>query len=98
MVLTYDERLFVIDFRKVRSASITDVKGMRLYSLSEMSAAPPFRRFVFVDWDEESNRHLEVVAQKISSVELTEDFVPGVAVAHLRKLFPLPSSRKRRPK
>jgi len=48
VVLTYDERLFVIEFGRVRSASITNVEGMRLYSLSEMYATPPFRKFVFV--------------------------------------------------
>lgn len=87
VVLTYDQRLFVIEFRRVRSASITNVKGMRLYSLTEMNATPPFRRFLFVDSEEKSNRHCEVVAREISSVELTEDFVPREAVEHLRNLF-----------
>jgi len=36
-------------------------------SLSEMQATPPCRRFVFVDWEEESNRHCEVVARDIAS-------------------------------
>ena len=88
MVLTYDERLFLIEFSGVRSASITNVKGMRLYSLGEMYTPPPFRRFLFVDSEEESNRHLKVVAREISSVELTEDFVPKDAVVYLSNLFP----------
>lgn len=88
MVLTYEKRLFGIFFRGVRSASITNVEGMRLYSLSEMYATPPFSRFVFVDWEEESNRHLEVVAREISSVELTEEFVPKEAIVHLSNLYP----------
>src|SRR5829696_3702081 len=88
VVLTYDDRLFVIEFGRVRSASITNVEGMRLYSLSEMYATPPFRKFVFVDSEEKSNRNFEVVSREISSVELTEDFVPGDAVRHLRNLFP----------
>lgn len=90
MVLTYDERLFVIEFRGVRSANVTNVKGMRLHSLKEMYATPPFRRFLFIDSEEENNRHIEVVAQEISSVELTEDFVSKDAIAHLRNLFPRP--------
>jgi hypothetical protein len=88
MVLTYDERLFGIVFNRVRSASITNVEGMRLYSLSEMYERPPFRRFVFVDSEEESNRQLEVIAREISSVELTEDFIPQEARVHLRDLYP----------
>lgn len=58
VVLTYDDRLFVIEFRGVRSASITNVKGMKLHSLKEMYATPPFRKFLFVDSDEESNRYV----------------------------------------
>ena len=90
VVLNYDERLFVIEFRGVRSASITNVKGMKLHSLKEMYATPPFRRFLFVDSEEESNRYIEVVAREISSVEMTEDFVSKDAIAHLRNLFPRP--------
>lgn len=87
VVLTYEERLFVIQFSRVRSANITNVKGMRLYSLSEMHAQPPFRRFVFVDWEEESERHLEVLAREIASTEMTEH-VPKEAIVHLRNHFP----------
>jgi hypothetical protein len=88
VVLTYDERLFIIRFSRVRSANITNVEGMRLYSLSEMHETPPLRRFVFVDWEEESNRHFEVVAREISGTEMTDDFVPKEAIVHLRNLFP----------
>lgn len=90
MVLTDDDRLFVIAFRGVHSANITNVKGMRLHSLKEMYATPPFRSFLFVDAEDENNRYVEVVAREISSVELTEDFVSKDAVAHLRNLFPRP--------
>ena len=72
MVRTYDERLFVIEFGRVRSATIPNVEGMMLYALSEMYATPPFRRFVFVDWEDETNRYFEVVSREISSVELTK--------------------------
>lgn len=90
LVLTYDERLFLIRFSRVCSANITNVEGMRLYSLTEMHERPPFRRFVFVDREEESNRHLEVVAREIRSTEMTEDFVPKEAIVRLRNLFPNP--------
>ena len=88
VVLTYEDRLFVIRFSRVRSASIINADGMRLYSLSEMHATPPFRRFVFVDSEAKSNRHCEVVAREIASTEMTEDFVPKEAIVHLRNLFP----------
>ena len=88
VVLTNDDRLFSIRFGQVRSASITNAEGMRLYALKEMSATPPFRRFLFVDSEEKSNRHFEVVAQDISSVELTEDFIPREAFVRLRNLYP----------
>lgn len=89
LLLTYDQRLFVIGSSKVRSASITNVEGMRLYSISEMYATPPFRRFVFVSSEQEdSDSKSEVLAREISSVELTEDYVSKDAIAHLRKLFP----------
>lgn len=88
VVLTYEERLFVIRFGRVRSANIINVDGMRLYSLSEMRATPPFRRFVFVDSEEKSNRHCEVVAREIASTEMTKDFVPEEAIERLRNLFP----------
>jgi hypothetical protein len=35
LVLTIEERLFAIRFSRVRSASIKNVDGMRLYALSE---------------------------------------------------------------
>ncbi|HEU4934258.1 MAG TPA: hypothetical protein VFT48_19370 [Pyrinomonadaceae bacterium] len=88
IVLTYEERLFVIWFSRVRSASIINADGMRLYSLSEMHATPPCRRFVFVDSEEKSNRYCEVVAREIASIEMTEDFVPKEAIVHLRNLYP----------
>lgn len=87
LVLTYEERLFVIQFSRVRSASIRNVDGMRLYSLSEMHATPPFRRFVFVDWEEKSDRHCEVVAREIVSTEMTEE-IPREAIVYLRNRFP----------
>src|SRR5215213_2968653 len=75
LLFTHDQRVFVITFRKVHSANINNAVGMRIYSLNEMSATPPFRRFVFVNHEQDSDRHLEVVAQEISSVELTEEYL-----------------------
>jgi len=36
---------------------------MILYSISEMEEQPPFRKFVFVNYDEEDDSSLEIVAQ-----------------------------------
>src|SRR5262245_42341594 len=89
VVLTYDDRLVSIHFGRVRSASITNAEGMRLYSLNEMSATPPLRRFLFVDAEEKSNRNVEVVAREIASVELTGDIIPrDEVVRRLRHLYP----------
>lgn len=88
LILTDDDRLFSIHFARVRSASITNAPGMRLYALKEMYETPPFRRFLFVDAEEKSDRHLEVVAQEISSVELTEEFIPREAFVRLRNRYP----------
>ena len=95
LVLTYEQRLFIITFGRVHSAIINNVEGMMLYSLTEMSAESPFRRFVFVNWydGEESHRELEVVAREISSVELTEDFIPKEAIEELRNKFSFQGSK-----
>lgn len=35
---------------------------MLLYSLSELSAEPPYRRFVFANWNDEDDAALEIDA------------------------------------
>jgi hypothetical protein len=39
---------------------------MMLYALTEMSDDPPMRRFVFANWDEESDARLEVRAESMA--------------------------------
>jgi hypothetical protein len=39
---------------------------MMVYALTEMPATPPLRRFVFVNWDEEDDASLEVVARDLT--------------------------------
>lgn len=36
---------------------------MVLYSISAMEKQPPFRKFVFVNWDEEDDASLEIIAR-----------------------------------
>lgn len=45
---------------------------MMVYSLSEMSHPPPFRCFVFVNWDENDPRYLEIVARDFRSYLIRE--------------------------
>jgi hypothetical protein len=46
---------------------------MMLYSLSEIAAPQPFRRFVFVNWDEDSKNTLELVAQRFRVREIANE-------------------------
>ena len=56
-------RPFALEFLDVMSLHTTRPEGMRVYGLSEIEASPPLRRFVFVDWDENTVRKLEITAQ-----------------------------------
>lgn len=70
LVRTQDDRLHAIEFHGVRSVRAHQPEGMMLYSLSEMAADPPLRRFVFTDWDESGERFLEVTAAGVKSHEV----------------------------
>jgi hypothetical protein len=72
-------RNWIAEFQNVHAIrSITPI-GMLLYSLSEMSAVPPVRRFVFVNWyskeiedeREESKRMLEIDAENFKIYSAT---------------------------
>lgn len=53
---------FTIAFEGVEAIAAVRPVGMMVYSLLEMGSAPPLRRFVFANWDEESEASLEIVA------------------------------------
>ncbi len=55
-------KVFRLDFSGVRTVRANAAVGMVLYALSEMSAQPPIGRFVFVNWDEQGDAHLEIDA------------------------------------
>ena len=58
-----DDRIS-LDFGVVTTLIEHRVVGMTLYALAEMQAPEPFRRFVFVNWDEENDdARLEVVCR-----------------------------------
>jgi hypothetical protein len=58
-----DKEIIIIKFVEVKSVKSNNAKGMILYSISEMEEQLPFRKFVFVSWDEEDDSSLEIVAQ-----------------------------------
>ncbi len=70
VVKTYDGRRLEVEFSGVESLEQRDAEGMRLYSLSEMTAASPLRRFVFTNWDDEADAQLEVLARDFACREL----------------------------
>jgi hypothetical protein len=64
-IQSQEGRAFVFEFLDVTSVHALSPQGMILYSLTEMKAEPPLRRFVFVNWDEEDKVALEIVARDL---------------------------------
>lgn len=62
-LISEDKEIIIVKFMEVKSAKSNKPEGMILYSISEMEEELPFRKFVFVNWDEEDNSSLEIVAQ-----------------------------------
>jgi hypothetical protein len=62
-------RRFTVEFRGVQSVRSHRAEGLPLYSLSEMKAPAPWRRFVFTNWDEEDDAALEVIAREVRTLE-----------------------------
>jgi hypothetical protein len=60
---TQNGRELRICFSDVRSLVAEQPEGMMIYALTELKADPPYRRFVFTNWDEEDTRSLEVLAK-----------------------------------
>jgi hypothetical protein len=63
LVRGFSGRRFWVEFSGVESVKSSRPEGMMLYSLSEMKAPAPLRRFVFTNWDEDDDAFLEIVAQ-----------------------------------
>lgn len=53
------------EFHGIKALKSHRAEGMLLYSISEMSEEPPYRRFCFVNSDENDSAELEVVAQTV---------------------------------
>jgi hypothetical protein len=73
LVKACDGHLYAFEFDGVQSLKSFDAEGMMLYSLTEMTAVSPFRRFVFTNSDEEADGVLELVALEITSREIAEE-------------------------
>ena len=53
-----------IDFKDPEQVRATDAVGMMLHALAELRGEGSCRRFTFVNWDESSNRALEIWAHQ----------------------------------
>lgn len=62
-LISADNEIIKVKFVEVKSVHSNNAESMILYSISEMEEQPPFRKFVFVNWDEEDDSSLEIVAQ-----------------------------------
>lgn len=62
MVKSYEGRQFDLIFSGVTDYQATAPEGMTLYALAEMQHAPPQRKFVFANWDDDDASELTIVA------------------------------------
>jgi hypothetical protein len=58
-------KIFVAEFERGRIVEANKPEGMLLYALAEFGCEPPFRNFVFANWDEEDDSTLEIVAESL---------------------------------
>ncbi|MHC1683091.1 MAG: hypothetical protein AB6733_09110 [Clostridiaceae bacterium] len=61
-LISEDGEIIIASFSGVKSIISNKPEGMILYSITEMKEEFPFRRFVFVNDDDEGESSLEVVA------------------------------------
>jgi hypothetical protein len=63
LIQDYNRDLFTLQFSGVSELSAVDAEGMVLYALAEVKATAPRRKFVFANWDEDSDARLEITAE-----------------------------------
>ena len=73
LVKASDGHLYPFKFEGVQSLKSFEAEGMMLYSLTEMTAVPPLRRFVFTNWDEEADGVLDLVALDFTSHQIAAE-------------------------
>ncbi len=67
LVTTIEGREVGLKFLDVQRIKQHQPVGMQLYALAEMAGTHPWRRFVFVNWDEEDEARLEVISKGFES-------------------------------
>jgi hypothetical protein len=72
VVETESGRTLEIRFSGFHSLTQHRAEEMTLYSLTELEAPAPLRRFVFTNWDEEDGARLEVLARDFDCRELPQ--------------------------
>ena len=71
-IQSHDGHSFALEFPVVAGIHAVGPEGVMLYALAEMRTRPPLRRFVFVNWDEEDEAALEIVARDLRVIEPEE--------------------------
>lgn len=61
-LISEDNEIIIVKFVGVKSIKVNRPEGMILYSISEMEEQSPFRKFIFVNSDEENDAELEIIA------------------------------------
>ena len=59
-------KIYVAEFPAGKPVRLNRPVGMLLYSLCELRADPPFRRFVFANWHENDDAALEIDAETLN--------------------------------
>lgn len=59
----YDGSVWEFAFSGVIEFTANRAQGMVLYALAEFVGVAPLRRFIFVNWDEEGDASLQIVAE-----------------------------------
>ncbi|SHJ97179.1 hypothetical protein SAMN02745163_02959 [Clostridium cavendishii DSM 21758] len=62
-LISNENEKIIVTFIDVKSMKSNRPEGMILYSISEMKEQPPFRKFIFVNWDEDNDASLEIIAK-----------------------------------
>jgi hypothetical protein len=62
-LITEDKNIVKVTFIEAKLVKSNNAEDMIVYSISEMEEQLPFRKFVFVNWDEEDDSSLEIVAR-----------------------------------
>jgi hypothetical protein len=76
----HNGRQVKVTFTGVNRVVSTQPLGMMIYALNEMRADPPYRRFVFTNWDEEETATLEIEARDFKIEDMSDAQISGTAI------------------